>query len=249
MKPYYIFAPERRHNSGGNRVLYKFIAELDKRGHKVFLSAQTGRPKRGEMIVVMPDIYNNDGSLGKIVRWIMYPMSGSRVPRDNEMIFYFNKEIDYKNRGVNRLCLDAIELELFNNKETFDRTIECFYVGKGNNVPRVPATTRLTEITKNFPATRADVAELLKKSRMLYSYDNCSSINDEARLCGCPVCLIPKMVYQILASSIGIGKIGNMNEARKNVGQFEKEYITHVNSIAGDIDNFIAMSQAEFANG
>jgi len=246
MKPYYIFAPEYRHTSSGNRAVYALHRMLIERGYQSYLSSGRKMPAPGEMIVVKPDIYDNDGSLGRIVRWVMYPMSGARVPRDDEMIFFYLKEFDYKNRGVGRLCVDTTELDLFNNDEQYHRVNECVFVGKGERVPRIPNTEGLISINLQYPISRKRLAALFKTSSVLYSYDKCTAIISEARLCGCPVCLIPEDTSYCLVPEIGIGRIGSMSKAEMTVDQFEAVFKEHVRGLAGDVDNFITNTQAEF---
>ncbi len=65
------------------------------------------------------------------------------------------------------------------------KTISCIYVGKGKNLHLHPKDA--VYITHVFPATRREVAQLMRSSKTLYTYDLISAIGHEAMLCGCDV--------------------------------------------------------------
>jgi len=248
MKPYYIITPRYRHNSCGVRVMHKLIASLRGKGFLTFLSYETKRPAPGKMIVVMPDIYVNDNSFGKVARYLLYYPRPNALPLDTELIFYYCKKYDYKNRGVSRLWIDAYEYDLFNEKDCpAERTEECFYVSKGGHIPRIPLTDTLCEITANWPSTRRDLANLLKRSKILYTYDANTALIDEARLCGCPVCIIPGVNKSSIANEPGIARIDNVEYARETLPEFQASHQKKLKDCEGDIDNFISITQKEFA--
>lgn len=47
------------------------------------------------------------------------------------------------------------------------------------------------EITRQWPATRPELAELLKQTRILYTYDNYTALTTEASRGGCKVLYLP----------------------------------------------------------
>ena len=63
---------------------------------------------------------------------------------------------------------------------------------KGGKWKDVPELKGAVEINMHFPKTRQELAHLLQTTEILYSYDDCSALLDEAYFCGAKVKLITK---------------------------------------------------------
>jgi len=81
---------------------------------------------------------------------------------------------------------------LFHPHDLPEKAEELFYVGKGSQrARREDLEHGRTEVTRTWPATHGEYAALLRRSRVIYSYDNISGVNYEAALCGCLCIIIP----------------------------------------------------------
>ncbi|XVJ50977.1 MAG: hypothetical protein HEQ32_02345 [Vampirovibrio sp.] len=87
------------------------------------------------------------------------------------------------------LTVPWIDTSMFYN-DGQPKTEDFSFVYKGGKCRNAPETEGLVEITMNYPDTRAELAVLLRRTRVLYSYDACSALLDEAQLCGADVRIV-----------------------------------------------------------
>jgi hypothetical protein len=76
---------------------------------------------------------------------------------------------------------------LFNRDNTAlaqHRKLDITYVGKGALYGYTGKVAHTVEITRNSPATKEELAAMLRNCRFFYSADACSHINNEALSCG-----------------------------------------------------------------
>ncbi len=204
---YVIWTPDYRNNSNGIKVLHKLCHLLNEKGEKaeIYIPSQfpqTVNPQWNtpiykknyagiDDIVIYPDITvgNPLGAVKKVRYLLNKPgVMGGPTVFDNELIFTFHKE--YYDAPI--LYIPTIEPELFNNDTPVERKRNCFYIGKGKDVPKIN-TEGMTEITSEWPSTRKELADLLRKSETFYTYDFNTALILEAKLCGCRVEIIPKI--------------------------------------------------------
>ena len=185
--PYLIMAPPYRHNSAGVRALYELRRHLQERGFEVQI-VQTGTAP-AECIVVYPETVPGNPLGGKtIARYVLhYPgrLGGDKEYDSKEMIFTYHPDF-YPGAPI----MTVPVIEDFFRDEGRSRKGGCFWVGKGFNVPRIPETEGLTEITYDWPAERKGLAQLFNETEIFYSYDSRTMLTAEARRCGCKVIVI-----------------------------------------------------------
>lgn len=193
MKPYLIVTPFYADCCAGIKVLHKLADKLRSNGYEVYkttdpINYDVGRVKR-EGVVVYPEIIQgNPLRANNVVRWDLnkpvqdYPIS--------DLIFSYNEMLLRYSKAKDILNIDAIE-DFFCKPGVEDRTKVCFWIGKGRGTPMVKETDGAIEITHGWPTPRTELAKLFQESKVFYTYDNFTALIDEARLCGCPVVIIP----------------------------------------------------------
>lgn len=217
LRPYVIVTPTWCVSSGV-RVLHELCHELRLQGIEAWLlltrdlsgdgpklnpqlhtPALNGRfdalwPRlQEEAITVYPDgVDGNPFNARRVVRYVL----GKEVPKgdDNprEYRLFHSKAFPATKRGDQRtLYLLPVDLGLFNDLGSPERTQDLLWIGKGGRYVGQNGDQRpdCKEITYTWPATRAELAAELRKTRHLYSYDTLSATNLEAILCGATVVL------------------------------------------------------------
>jgi hypothetical protein len=185
--PYIIMAPPYRHNSGGVRALHELRNLLEKRGYeaKVFQGGQAPP----EAIVVYPEVVCGNPMNGKtVVRWVLnFPglLGGDKEYDPKEIIFTYLPRFF---PGAKILTVPIVED--FYRDEGLPRSGSYFWVGKGVDVPLIPETEGLEDITC-WELNRKELAKFLNEIGTLYIYDDATMLTVEARRCGCKVILIP----------------------------------------------------------
>lgn len=200
-RPYLIWNPEISRRNGP-RVLQLLAVSLKDAGCDVYRYVKPGLPKevvdgvpavsdddltddfRQRAVVVYPEVIaGNPLRIQNVVRWILfYPgkNGGAFHYYEGDVLFSFQPQF-YP--GIPQLTPPWIDQKLF-----FDdgrpKTQNCCFVHKGGRWRDVPETEGLPVITMQYPATREGLAELLRSTHTLYSFDDCSSVMDEAQLCG-----------------------------------------------------------------
>ncbi len=89
------------------------------------------------------------------------------------------------------LYLPAIELDIYTDRRLV-RSGALFYVGKGQKIRDLSGAG---EVTSELKRDQARLADTLNRAEVLYCFDNATAMTLIARLCGCPVVLIPNGDY------------------------------------------------------
>jgi len=210
--PYVFAGSEYHHASAGIRAWHRIIHELNRRGMVAF-SLEDTNPDWDERrithlgywivraledpIVVYPEVVSgNPLRAGRVVRFVGNTpgyLGGDAEFADTELVFTWSKQF-YDTDRI--LMVDTIESELFNDVDLPEKDTDCAYVGKAEfrGVEELPETFEMTHITRfpRWPSAREELAALLRRTRTLYTYDDCTMIIDEALLCGCEVVLLPE---------------------------------------------------------
>ena len=202
-KDYVIWTPSYR-KSNGVKALHRLYGELEKRGLNVYL--YSGKPYtdgyryvekisedlRNNAVVIYPEIvFGNPLRFQNVVRYVLnYPglLGGEKTYHNSEVIF---AHVYNFYSSANILTIPWIDETLF-YKDNSPKTQDCYFVYKGGKFRNAKETEGLLEINMNFPKTQKELADLLRTTKVLYSYDSCSSILDEAILCGVEVKIITK---------------------------------------------------------
>jgi hypothetical protein len=217
--PYIILAPPYRNSSAGVRALYSLGKSLEAKNYKVEIIGgfYQGWKVPSNAIVIYPETVSGNPMNGNtVVRWVLNTPSllgGDKVYAKNELIFTWSE--NYYDAPV--LTVPIIE-DFFRN-EHLPRSGACFWVGKGINVPHIPETECMCEITYEWPETREELALLLNGKEVFFTYDDNTALITEAKMCGCQVVVIP--------------------------GEKESDYDDLIVNYENQLDEFIKITQAE----
>jgi hypothetical protein len=209
-----VYAPSYTDKSAGAWVLHFLCDQLNKIGYqaKIFIyePSQIVNPQfntpigyiEGSVVIYPEIIVNNPLNATKVVRYLLnkegalqkkminwgktdYPLAFSKAFRgDCETLFYFPSD-----------------LSIFYDNGT-KRTQNAFYIGKGflnGDCPKLDCF----EITRTFPSTKQELADVLRRSKILFSYDACSGTNIDAALCGCLPYFLQKPLLGLENAELG----------------------------------------------
>jgi len=124
------------------------------------------------------------------------------------------------------------------------------YVGKG--LLPLESGTRLDEITFDQPASWPALASAFRDAELFVTFTPYTMLTIEARLCGCPVVVIPNGVFTREAfararpGSNGLAwglDAGEIARAQRTVGQFRQDYQESVAAFFVQLDRFIDKTQ------
>jgi predicted O-linked N-acetylglucosamine transferase (SPINDLY family) len=192
---YVVVAPPFQHNSAGIRVMYDLQKWLVRAGLDAIVCTWfNGYPVEQfeDDIVIYPEVA--PGNLLKAKRVIRFILNtpgklghGEKTYDPGEILVAYNKELaPYANGRM----LQVPSIEPFFHADGATNTGNAVFVGKGQDLGLHPADC--VAITKAYPPSRREVAQLLRSTKTLYMYDDFSMISHEAALCGCDVKLIRK---------------------------------------------------------
>lgn len=194
---YVIGAPPHEHNSAGIRVLYDLQKWLVRAGYDALVCTYSPDYPKAQFvddIVIYPEVApGNLLNAKRIVRYVMNTPGklgrGERSYAANEFLVAYNQHLaPYADGRV--LEVPSIEPWFYDPGAESPRDVDVFYVGKGRNTGHHPPDA--LQITKAWPATRREMAALLRRARRLYCYDGFTIMVREAWLCGCePIRLLP----------------------------------------------------------
>jgi hypothetical protein len=200
--PYVMYSVDYRHNSAGIRACHRLVHELNEMGYTAYSVHETNpdwnelhwNNQTSEFIAIYPEIiYGNPLSSKKVVRWVLNipgKVYGPTTFNSKDMIFTWDSSFL---SNVPILTVDIMEHDLFFYTDKQENNDVCFF-GKGyfrvNEQSYI--TKNMRQITDDWPPTRNELAELLRNTKTLYTYDNCTSIINEAFACGCKVILMPE---------------------------------------------------------
>ena len=183
MFPYSILSPPYDHASAGIRALYKLKDSLIKNGCYCRINQTWDR----DFIAVYPEIvWGNPLNAKHKVRWILNVPGkvGGPLSYEDELLFTWDKS--YYNLPDDHVLKAPLIEDFFNPYGVTKRSGGCFYIGR--SIYYDPKEVRgLTEITHEWPPTRFELAELLRRSKYFVTYDPNTLLQEEARLCGCIV--------------------------------------------------------------
>lgn len=230
----YVICAPKLSNSNGVRVLHVLAQKLKERGCNVKLFSVPDESNkdicitnitdemRNNSIVVYPEfIYGNPLKFRHVVRLILY-YNGAASKFQNydksELLFTYNKKYAPQS---DLLCIPGLDEDIFYNDVNVEKDCDCYFVYKGGMWKDVPEFEHLTKITRQYPKTRKELGELLRKTKTLYSFDNCSLILDEALMCGCNVKIVKENGFE----------------------DYKSDYFNDVKDFDTQLDNFIEKTQ------
>lgn len=150
-------------------------------------------------------------------RWVELPPGSLPTGMEwgegpNDLVFPFARAFNQWGLPEDRILYVPIrELDAYSDWGVKRNKGACFYVGKGADTPRIPEIDRLDELDKDSTHDLKALARFFNRHTVLYSYDTQTGLTDIARLCGCPVVLIPNSHTtreQVYAQETGADGIG-----------------------------------------
>jgi len=191
MLKFLIYSPPYKNSSAGIRVLYKLNDMLNALGHQSSISNNLSATVDSETIAIYPEIViGNPFNAKRIVRYLLnHPTvlgGDGKYGKDDILITFDKKWAKYADNQM--LTISVVE-DFFRYVCGHRCNQSCFYVGKGKNT-NSPYTKDSIEITKTFPDNRQDLADMLKRTHTLYSYDDNTMLFEEAQLAGCETWII-----------------------------------------------------------
>lgn len=185
-----VTAPPYSDKSAGIVMLYTLRDELKNLGYDAeIMPFEKPITIPDDAIVVYPEVVDGNPLGAKnVVRYYLNKegmASGNKVNASpNDFILAFNK-LYYENPHA------VIRYENFNphcyfgNKLTFNRKLDCTYIGKGGMYSDECKVIEGTiEITRTAPAEKEGLADLLRQTRFFFTYDICTALVSEAIISG-----------------------------------------------------------------
>ncbi len=203
-KSYIICAPVTE-KSAGSRMLYSLREELECRGfnakifcftrqknnrNKNIFISKISEENRQNDIVIYPDIIEGNPLLFRnVVRYMLNVpgrLGGDASYHHGETLFAFD---DYCAKDVPYLRQDMIDRKLFFDSHS-KKDVDCYFVHKRGKFRDIKELKDCIEINSKWPKSRFELAKLLQRTGILYSYDDNSCLLQEAALCGAKVKII-----------------------------------------------------------
>jgi hypothetical protein len=209
-RPYVVMTTPFATSSAGVVACHRLVHELNLAGFEAFSVGPTNPKwiepritpwgfrllsKFSDPIAVYPEIFTgNPLNARHVVRWVLnWPgaIAGDKEFGGSELVYTWDEDF-YNTDRI--LCWDSVERDLFNDKDLPPKELDCFYIGKGvlRGVQTDARTDGMTQITARWPQTRAELSDLLRRTRVLYTYDDQTMLAFEAVLCGCEVIVLPE---------------------------------------------------------
>lgn len=219
-RPYYLLSPDYARTSAGTRAMYLLCHHLNALGEEAYVVANTAAddlnaPLLADAIrrrhflagrapiAVYPEVaHGNPLGAPSVARYVLnHPgLIGGPTRFDaRETVFFYNTEYARSLPERPRLLLQMplVDRAVFHPPapDAPPRKGILVYPGRdAEAIDRHPALfANARVITREWPASHAELAELLRGSERLYSFSN-SAINQEAVLCGCPVVIMESML-------------------------------------------------------
>ena len=120
--------------------------------------------------------------------------------------------------------------------------------GGKNGVQYEPEGAR--RITYDWPSSRTELADLLRGSEYLLSFDTYSAVVHEATLCGCPVVVVDDGRWGLETANAGFVNLfgvvdheSKLDAARAEVGLAFQHYLDSFKVMDEQLDVFVEMTQ------
>lgn len=206
-QPYYIVAPGYSDKSAGIRLLHRLCSLLNQLGLEAYVDTPrthgdlwtpqltkatiSAHYKAGRRpIVVYPEVsVGQPLKLGLPVRYVLYypGVHGGRRQFDESLIYCYRHAF-YP--GVPKLQPPAVDTDLFYPPPPgTERDLTLVYYNRYSGPVQTFAANQ-QEISSKNPVPHAQTGDLYRRAKILYAYEESAAVH-EARICGCPVALIP----------------------------------------------------------
>ncbi len=278
-RPYYIDAPAYRRTSAGIRVMHMLCHALNCAGEEAYVYPTVTNPllktplltqeimashqlSNRNPITVYPEVVpGNPRQSGSVVRYVLNKaglLGGSATFDAGELVFAYGRNaLPEGGDPGNILFLPPIDTQVFNNIDNpcdTHREGILFYPGRyqsaAEEYPHIADNATL--ITSTWPVTHQALAELFRRSELVYCFES-TAIAVEATLCGCPAVILPSPLFDgTLLSESEIGRNGiaildnpeGIASAKQTVGQMWIDYQSAETRFWQQLDHFVECTQA-----
>lgn len=232
--PYIIVAPDYKESSAGIQALHRLCHLLNEAGQQAWMKSSEVHPEWNTPVVpfedllqycegdkpfiaVYPEVEHGNPLNARVV--VRYMLNRERAMADNgmdaraeDLIFWYRDEFAGKQFNPNILGIEAYDLSTFCDDQR-EKDLDLLYL---NRVPEKCVDFRMlpegiTVLSMKNPLTLNELASVLKRGRVLYSFES-SGTCLLANLCGCPVVALSTAGYENLAA--------NTDTERDNHGGF-----------------------------
>lgn len=280
MKPYLIVSHDYTRLSAGVRALHRLCHVLNEIGCEAFVTSGVVNPNWNTPtatptiienvaqhgIVVYPETdEGNPLNAKRVVRYLLNRpglIRGSGELEPGEMHFAYCGLLREFVPDDHILTVPVVDREVFRNHPVQDRYGAAMWTGRGKlvDVAPIPQTEGTTEITFDWPKTAKELADLFRRSELFYTYQNYTALTIEARLCDCPVVVIPNELYTwddfITGQPGGVAgmmlwnrhdmwdNILGLIRARRTIHNFMSRYAHDIRKFEEQLARFVKVTQA-----
>lgn len=251
MRPYLVYTwQDYVPNSAGSKALHRLCHELNEAGQEAYVGAGWATnpewntpthpvPLPGDWIAVYPEVIRgNPWNAPHVARWVLYypgALGGDKTYAPAEMVFSWHPV--YIDAPL--LNLPTVELDIYADRH-LEREGAVYYIGKSPKTREMPG---MTEITNEMRIDRHALALALNRATALYTFDNVTGMGDVARLCGCPVVIIPDGEHSpdgLVGDGIGWDEI----PPPFDIAAFRARYVGLMDTFRDQLADFIRITQA-----
>ncbi len=209
-------------------------------------------------IVIYPEVYDNPFQASFFGRYVLnYPglIAPAYTEREDFSVYYSRilaNSVDSGSRTKKQadvLFMPTCDLEFWTEDSRVSRLAgtSSFYAGKLKSVHGEPADrhpVNAIEILRSTSMSREQVRDIFRRSSAFYCYED-TALAIEARLCGCPVILVPnkhfsgRLLAEVETGSLGsciIDEPGGLEHATESVSGFRTSIEGNIVESIGQID-------------
>ena len=278
MKPYIVFTDAYTEQSAGVAVTHNLVHLLNEAGAPAWVFANgvnplwnTPRPENlqeaqalvRQGIVIYPEVVK--GNPLKAVRVVHYVLNIPGVLMGDtedkylpgEPVFAYSPVLAERlNRCDGVMQIQTIDQSIFNADGRTDENLKLLYRGKWQGPGDWGVEFGAIEITRwpRWPRSKHELAALLRRGKMLYTYDALTALADEARLCGCAVCVVhpdrytkKEIAANISAAGLAWGLANSeFDKALETIGQFPADYAEKLPDTPAMLKRFVEITQEAY---
>lgn len=232
-----IWSPDYAHSCGGVRVLH-YIGFLSHRlGHKVTMECNGLNNEWGNYskkndkydFRIIPEILPiTKKSDGNIVRFVLFfpgrlGNGPKKYPEHEYVISYDSNYTESIIEATNGKYVPEFYLpysDMLGCDKNREKTIPgLIWYGKAPIISN-PDIANFSVINRFWPTPRSNLIHFLNCTKTLYSYDQHTSLNDEALLCGCDVLLWDGDKFEKYENDYPEKNVMNIDRDMMNVNNF-----------------------------
>jgi len=198
---YIVWSYDYMDASAGQKTMHRLCHELNEAGQEAYVYFRGVNPEWNtpyydgpfdeNWLAIYPEICTNNPIPGipdeNVIRWMLNRAHAHYEPVGSWFSFQrmFTPPRFPKER---MLFLPTIELDRYYD-QGLERKYDTYWVGK-ESVTR-PLPEGMVEISRHLTGDWTNLARTLNESRVMYSFDPVSAMNEIARLCGSKVVWVP----------------------------------------------------------